>query len=204
MQKYRSLRPRKDYFQLTDRIDSPLDLYEHLPFQIAVVSNLLQLSRDVTIKDIINLEPREIRVILNIGSYMPIKSADIAYQSRLDAYTITRAVKKLQQLNMIELEHNQSNKKEKHWILSEQGIEVYKKICQEIENRNEIIEMSLSAQEKSLLMNLLAKMEDRVEMMLADNAQLKLLKENKLPADQKEIIRWNKKSSGQLVASSSK
>ena len=56
MNDYREKRHRKKYFKLTDRIKSPLDLYGHLPFQIAVTSNLLQLSKDVVIRDIVELE----------------------------------------------------------------------------------------------------------------------------------------------------
>ncbi|MCW8999044.1 MAG: hypothetical protein OQK04_10040, partial [Kangiellaceae bacterium] len=92
MSLYRANRKRKASFELSENIHSPLDLYNHLPFQIAVVSNLLQLNRDLGIRNIIELEPRELRVILNIGSYMPIKAADIAYQSRMDSYTVSRAV----------------------------------------------------------------------------------------------------------------
>lgn len=194
MQKPRSLRPRKQYFSLTDRLDSPLDLYEHLPFQVAVVSNLLQLSRDLLIRDIIDLDPRELRVILNIGSYMPIKSADIAYQSRLDSYTVSRAVKKLQSLAMVELEIDPSDKKAKYLVLSEQGVLVYKKLCEEIERREMVIEDGLSSEEKQILMTLLAKIEDQAESMLAGNAQIKLTRGEVIAADQKEIIRWNKKS----------
>lgn len=194
MQKPRSLRPRKQYFSLTDRLDSPLDLYEHLPFQVAVVSNLLQLSRDLLIRDIIDLDPRELRVILNIGSYMPIKSADIAYQSRLDSYTVSRAVKKLQSLAMVELEIDPSDKKAKYLVLSEQGVLVYKKLCEEIERREMVIEDGLSSEEKQTLMTLLAKIEDQAESMLAGNAQIKLTRGEVIAADQKEIIRWNKKS----------
>jgi DNA-binding MarR family transcriptional regulator len=41
---------------------------------------------------------------------MPAKSADIAYQSRLDSYTVSRAVKKRQDKGLIEVRLDPPNK----------------------------------------------------------------------------------------------
>ena len=194
MQKYRANRKRKDVFQLTEKLDSPIDLYDHLPFQIAVVSNLLQLNRDLAIRDIIELEPRELRVILNIGSYMPISGADIAYQARLDSYTVSRAVKKLKSLSMIETQMLDSNRKVKYLVLTDKGEEVYQRLCQVIEKRTQMLESGLTGDEKQQLMDLLAKLEDKAEEMLVSHAKQKQAKGEELPADQKELIRWRKKS----------
>jgi len=194
MQKDNDLNSRKKYFNLTDRIESPIDLYQHLPFQIAVVSNLLQLSRDPAIKQLVDLEPRELRVILNIGSYMPIKSADIAYQSRMDAYTVSRAVKRLQQHKLIDFEADDTDKKAKFLVLTDNGVNIYKQICSQIEKREAKIEANLSNEEKQTLMRLLAKLEDSAETMLAENVLLKQSVNETLTAEQKEIIRWWKKS----------
>lgn len=185
---------RKKHFKLTDRISSPLNLYEHLPFQIAVVSNLLQLNRDPLIRGLVELEPREIRVILNIGSYMPINSAEIAYQSRMDAYTISRAVKRLEALNLVVFESDGVNKKVKFLLLTDDGEILYKKICLQIEKRQSLIEAKLTESEKHTLIQLLAKLEDNTEAMLANNAQSKLSSGENLSADQREIIRWWRKS----------
>lgn len=194
MSDYRNTRNRKRAFTLSEEPGNPLDLYEHLPFQVAVVSNLLQLNRDLAIREIVDLEPRELRVILNIGSYMPIKAADIAYQSRLDSYTVSRAVKVLRSLDMIESNHDDTNKKVKYLTLTDKGREVYDKLCDAIEARTSKLEECLSEVEKSTLMNLLAKVEDQAEMLLAENAKSRQNAGESIPADQKEIIRWSKKS----------
>ncbi len=191
---YRLNRKRKQSFQLTNELDAPLDLYEHLPFQLAVVSNLLQLNRDLQIRDIIELEPRELRVILNIGSYMPIKAADIAYQSRMDSYTVSRAVKVLKKLEMVNVEQTEDNKKVKYLTLTEKGADVYQRLVCAIEKRTEKLESVLSEDEKLSLMNILSKLEDKAEQMLAENAKEKLDAGGDIPADQKEVIRWWKKS----------
>ena len=191
---YRDCRKRKHAFGLTRLISHPLSLYDHLPFQIAVVSNLLQLNRDIAIRDIIDLEPRELRVILNIGSYMPIMAADIAYQARLDSYTVSRAVKKLKSLKLANTHMQADNKKSKFLVLTAKGKDVYARLCEVIQSRTNLFESVLSSKEKTLLMETLAKLEDQVESILGHQAQEKSEKNQMLPADQKELIRWMKKS----------
>ena len=105
-------------FQLTDSIENPLDLCEHLPFRIAVVSNLLALNRDWHIRNLCELDPKEMRVLINIGSYMPIKSADIAYQSRMDSYSVSRAVKKLLAAELIDTQNDLHKKNVKNLVWS--------------------------------------------------------------------------------------
>ncbi len=192
MQNYRALRKRKNTFQLTKSLEHTLDLYEHLPFQIAVVSNLLQLNRDILIRNIVELDPRELRVILNIGSYMPIKAADIAYQARLDSYTVSRAVKALKAQGMIKTEQRENNKKVKYLVLTPEGEKVYAELVKVIDERTTQLEAVITDDEKSVLMSLLAKLEDQAELMLAERALNH--NESELPADQKELIRWRKKS----------
>jgi DNA-binding MarR family transcriptional regulator len=194
MPKYRSERIRKKAFALSSETDNPLDLYQHLPFQIAVVSNLLQLNRDLQIREIADLDPRELRILLNIGSYQPISSADIAYQCRMDSYTVSRAVKKLKALKLIELEIANSNKKIKLLSLTTSGKKIYKDLCGSINLRTEQLESVLVDGEKQELMRLLAKLEDKAEQILAEHASDKLQQGDAIPADQKEIIRWYKKS----------
>ena len=89
----------------------------HLPFRIAVVSNLLALNRDWDVRDMCDLEPREMRVLLNIGSYMPIKAADIAYQSRIDSYNVSRAVKALDKKQLIDFIPDSRSKNIKYLVL---------------------------------------------------------------------------------------
>ncbi|NQY35587.1 MAG: MarR family transcriptional regulator [Alteromonadaceae bacterium] len=184
---------RKKAFKLSDKIDSPLDLTSHLPFRVAVVSNLLALNRDWKVRTLCDLEPREMRVLLNIGSYMPIKSADIAYQSRLDSYTISRAVTKLKSKKLIEVQADPVNKNIKNLLLNKQGQALYKKLTQALDLRSQELENVLTAEEQQKFYSMLEKIEDKAEQFLAEQA-LELIKQgNEPPADQKELIRWYKK-----------
>lgn len=194
---YRETRLRKSFFQLASNRESTLQLYDHLPFQIAVVSNLLQLNRDSSIRSIINLEPRELRVILNIGSYSPITAAEIAYQSRLDSYTVTRAVKTLKKRGLVDSKMKKGNRKAKYLSLTDEGAQVYDQLCEVIEERTQLLESVLSDGERDTLMNALSKLEDRAEQLLAEHALSRSDKGETIQADQRELIRWRKRSIGE-------
>jgi DNA-binding MarR family transcriptional regulator len=180
---------------LTSRIDEPFDLDRHFPFRIAVVTNLLQLNKDASIRRLSPLEPREFRVLINIGSYMPIKSADIAYLGRLDSYTVSRAVKSLLKEKLVEIEEHPTNKKVKNLVLTESGIELYREVVKQVDERTRELESVLTEPEKEELLRLLALLESKSESMIANHAITERDSGQPIPADQKEIIRWHRKSS---------
>ena len=184
---------RKKAFRLTEQISKPLDLYNHLPFQIAVVSNLLQLNRDASIRQLTDLEPRELRVLINIGSYSPITAADIAYQGRLDSSIVSRAVKKLLQDQLIFAEQVPSNRKARYLLLTPSGEQLYAKLARKIEQRTAQLTSVLSQDELAALNLSLAKLENKMEEILAKEALAKLATDGELAADQREIVRWYNK-----------
>ncbi|WP_426360095.1 MarR family winged helix-turn-helix transcriptional regulator [Pseudocolwellia sp. HL-MZ19] len=153
----------------------------------------MALNRDWKIRGLCDLEPREMRVLLNIGSYMPIKSADIAYQSRLDSYTVSRAVKKLHSLNLIDIEADKFGKNIKNLSLNEAGINLYHELTAALEPRSEELESVLTEKERVLFYNMLEKIEIKAESLLAEQAIEMIKQGQEPPADQKELIRWYKK-----------
>lgn len=159
-----------------------------------MVTNLLQLNKDAVIRKITKLEPREFRVLLNIGSYMPIKAADIAYLGRLDSYTVSRAVKSLIKDEFIDVELSENNRKVKKLVLTAKGLQIYYQLCEAIKVRTLELESVLSQQEKDELMRLLILIENKAEAMMANHAGEEQLAGRAISADQKEIIRWHKKS----------
>ncbi len=191
-------------FPLAERTDNPLDLYQHLPFQIAVVTNLLQLNKDAAIRKITNLEPREFRVLLNVGSFMPIKAADIAYLGRLDSYTVSRAVKSLTKEKLIDCELSKHNRKVKKLVLTGEGLKIYYRLCKAIKIRTLELESVISQNEIKELMRLLLLIENKAEAMMANHAKQEQLAGRMISADQKEIIRWHKKSCTTAVPSTFK
>jgi DNA-binding MarR family transcriptional regulator len=157
------------------------------------VSNLLALNRDWKIRELCDLEPREMRVLLNIGSYMPINSADIAYQSRIDSYNVSRAVKALDKKNLIDIRRDKQSKNIKILALNEKGKDIYVKLTAAMELRSRELESVLTDDETAAFYSALSKIEDKVEQLLSKQALSKIANGEDAPADQKELIRWYNK-----------
>ena len=171
-----------------------MDLSSHLPFRVAVVSNLLALNRDLSIRSLSKLEPREMRVLLNIGSYMPIKAADIAYQSRIDSTNVSRAVKALLASGLITAEPDPASRNIKYLSLSDTGVELYQKLTEALEPRAQALESVLSDDERASFFECLTKIEAKAEQLLSQQALSFVNQGLEIPADQKELLRWYKKS----------
>ena len=145
-----------------------------------------------------DLEPREIRVLLNIGSYMPIKAADIAYQSRIDSYNVSRAVKALHKRKLIEIKPAPHSRNIKYLTLNEHGIKLYHQVTHAMNDRANELESVLDKDESALFYGMLEKLEEKAEQLLAEQAMSKIKQGEEPPADQKELIRWYKKSHGKV------
>ncbi|MBE0370716.1 MULTISPECIES: MarR family transcriptional regulator [Pseudoalteromonas] len=185
---------RKAAFTLNAGITKPYDLYNHLPYRVAVASNLLAIDRDAAIKQFTELETREIRVLLNIGSYGPINAADIAYQSRLDPYSVNRAINCLLKLHYLDEEKKTENQRSKLVKLSDLGTDVYKKITCYLEQRTTRLTANLTSEEQMTLLLLLEKLELQAEQVLADTAKDIEAQGKTITRDQKEVIRWHKRT----------
>lgn len=184
---------RLQAFQLSSITEQPFDLYGYVPYQLAVVSNLLLLDRDPKIRALTDLNARELRILLNIGSYGPVHAADIAYQSRLDPYSVTRAIKVLQEQNMVE-PANQKQGKAKPIVLTTQGQLVYKRLCEELDLRGQKVLQGISEQEQQQLTDLLARLEQNAERLLAEHCQQSIDQGRALTREQQEFIRWQQRT----------
>jgi DNA-binding MarR family transcriptional regulator len=173
------------------------DLEDHLPFRIAAAANLLAFDRDPDLMAIADLRLREIRALVDIGSLGPIKAADISFKSRVDHFTISRAVKDLSKLKLIHSEVDPLDRRSSFLTLSNKGILVYNKLIKVISSRTKILEEAFSADEIDSLRNLLKRLEAAAENMLSEKARATLVKNGEVSQDQKDLIKWNNKSNRQ-------
>ena len=104
---------------------------------------------------------------------MPIKSADIAYQSRIDSYNVSRAVKALDKKGLIDIRRDEKSKNIKILALNDQGKALYQQLTTAMELRSKELESVLTADETSAFYNTLSKIEDKVEQLLANKHSLK-------------------------------
>lgn len=185
---------RDEQFVLTRQLEAPFDLYRHLPFRLATLTNLLALDRDADIRRASSLGLRELRVLLNVGSYMPIRAADVAYQTRLDTFTVSRAVKSLLKLGLISLQRDTRDRRAHFLMLTPAGRTEYRRITAVLAARDRALERVLSDVERMQLDSLLSRLEEFTESMLAGHAERMVARGKRISADQRELIRWRKRS----------
>lgn len=187
---------REREFVLTNQLEAPFDLYHHLPFRLATLTNLLALDRDIDIRTATTLGLRELRVLLNIGSYMPIRAVDIAYQTRLDTFTVSRAVKTLLAHKLITLQTDRRDRRAQNLSLTGAGEAEYRRVVAVLQARDRAFARVLSGAERRQLASLLGRLEELAESLLVTHAERMLERDEPVSADQREIIRWRKRSSG--------
>jgi len=184
----------KKRFPLSKTSPNPLGLYDHLPFRIAVLSNLLRVDRDPHVRRLTGLAARELRILLNVGSYMPVKAADIAYQSRLDTHTVSRGVKALLDIGFAFLEEDITDRRAQLVSLTETGMELYAALVAVLQRRSERLAQCLSDAEQHQIGELLSRLEMRAEEVLAEEVLEQPGAPDDLLADQKELLRWYRRS----------
>ncbi|KZN53861.1 hypothetical protein N474_19300 [Pseudoalteromonas luteoviolacea CPMOR-2] len=187
-----SLKNRLKAFELSESDQSQLALDTHIPFQVAVVSNLLSISRDPIIRNLTDLDTRELRILVNIGSYGPIAASDIAYQSRLDPYSINRAIAALAKKELVKYEEGAS--RSKPVLLTEQGNSIYNKVVAHLKMREEKLLDTLTNKERNTLSELLQKLELNAEAVLAMEVADCQKQGLSVTRDHKELERWYKRT----------
>ncbi|MCG7535430.1 MarR family transcriptional regulator [Pseudoalteromonas sp. OOF1S-7] len=183
---------RKQALEVKGPNKGALDLSRHVPFQVAVVSNLLSLDRDPVIRSLTELNTRELRVLLNVGSYAPVTAAEVSYQSRLDPYSVTRAVNTLLKLELVRA--TELTGKSKPVILTEAGEKIYREVSAHVRKREAMLTAHMSEDEKAQLSTLLIKLELTAEEILANEVTEMEEQGQAVTRDHKEMLRWYKRS----------
>ena len=187
---------RKLIFPLSEATALPLDLERHLPFRLAVVVNLLQAQRDPRVRAVTELGLRELRVLLNVGAYMPVRAADIGYQTRLDPGTISRGVSTLAEHGYVEVSSDPDDQRSALVSLTDSGEVLYEQVATVLHQRATEIEQVLDESEREMLFDFLARLEDKAEEVLARHALECRSAGQSLSADQREMLRWYRRTAG--------
>ncbi len=101
--------------------DPPLKLYDHLPFQIGMLTNLIrQVTSDVYVRES-GLSAREWRVLAMLGCKGAMMPAQVAAETGMDRATVTRAVSRLEKLGYIFSGGDAADRRRKVLYLTEKG-----------------------------------------------------------------------------------
>ena len=97
---------------------------------------------------------------------------------------------------LIDIQPDEHSRNIKYLVLNEQGAKLYHQITEAMDKRANELESVLNNDECDLFYSMLEKIEVKAEQLVAEQAISKVTDGQDPPADQKELIRWYKKSSG--------
>lgn len=148
--------------------EPPLNLYDHLPFQIGMLSNLiLQVTSDVYVRES-GLSAREWRVMGMLGCKGAMMPAQVATETGMDRATITRGVSKLEKLGYVFIGGDQADRRRKVLYLTEKGAALCNEIRPIMEQRGKELQEVLSKTELKYYYQIMKKLQDKAKEMLED------------------------------------
>ncbi len=148
--------------------DPPLDLYQHLPFQIGRLTNLIrQVTSDVYVSQS-GLSAREWRVLAMLGCKGAMMPAQVAEQCGMDRATITRAVARLEKLEYVFTGSDDTDRRRKVLYLTDKGVAICDEIRPAMDARGLELQEVLSKSELKYYYQIMDKLQKKAQKMLAE------------------------------------
>lgn len=146
----------------------PLNLYDHLPFQIGMLTNLIrQVTSDVYVRES-GLSAREWRVLALLGCKGAMMPAQVAAESGMDRATITRAVGRLEKLGYVFTGGDAADRRRKVLYMTDKGVATCNEIRPLMDARGHEFEKVLSKTEKKYYFQIMTKLQDKAKELMAE------------------------------------
>jgi DNA-binding MarR family transcriptional regulator len=136
----------------------PLNLSEYMPFCLATTSSNVSARIAETYQQQLGLRIPEWRIVAVLGQGEPLTQRILVSLTQLDKVTINRAAKALERRGLIERKAHDLDGRSHHLMLTEAGEAVYRQIVPIARDAEKQVESLLDEQERTLLMQLLAKL----------------------------------------------
>lgn len=114
------------------------ELSSYLPYQLSIVSSRLSRALEQAISQDTGLSRHEWRILALMRESGTCLAAELVNRSSLDAVAVHRAVKRLQELSLIEKSNDSRDKRSRPLTLTQAGIDKYMQVVPhaiELQNR---------------------------------------------------------------------
>jgi len=149
--------------------EPPLNLYDHLPFQIGMLTNLIrQVTSDVYVRES-GLSAREWRVLALLGCKGAMMPAQVAAESGMDRATITRAVGRLEKLGYVFTGGDEADRRRKVIYMTDKGVATCNEIRPLMDERGLEFEKALSKTEKKYYFQIMTKLQKKAKEMMVED-----------------------------------
>lgn len=148
--------------------DPPINLYEHLPFQIGRLTNLIRrATTDVYVRQS-GVSSREWRVLAMLGCKGAMMPAQVAEECGMDRATITRAVVNLEKLGYVFTGGDDADKRRKVIYLTGKGVEFCDEIRPMMDAGGLELKAVLSKTELKYYYQIMEKLQKKTQQMLSE------------------------------------
>lgn len=147
----------------------PLNLTDHLPFQIGMLTNLIrQVTSDVYVQES-GLSSREWRVLAMLGCKGAMMPAQVAAETGMDRATITRAVSRLEKLEYVFTGSDSKDRRRKVLYLTEKGVKTCEDVRPVMDSKGRAFEEVLTKQERKYYFQIMKKLQAKAKQMLEES-----------------------------------
>jgi DNA-binding MarR family transcriptional regulator len=138
---------------------SRLNLEDYLPYRLSVAANSVSAIIARAYKEQFKLSVWEWRVIAVLGEESALTAQAICQKTAMDKVTVSRAISRLSQNNLVVRSTRESDRRSRNVELSEDGQRIYNTIVpQAIYHENQILR-TLTSSERETLMTLLQRVQ---------------------------------------------
>ncbi len=136
-----------------------MDLEQHLPFQIAVLSNLIKRGSSDLFASQANISANEWRVLAILNQNNAISSSTIRELTGIDKTTISKALKRLSSKELIELSADPNDRRSHLVCMTKQGLKLHGELAPKMIANGEHFKQSLSTGELQLFLELVKRLQ---------------------------------------------
>lgn len=142
-----------------------LDLDRFLPFELAVVANRISRMVGRIFDERYGLQIPEWRILVTLDRHGDLTPNDIVEKTSMDKARVSRAQRRLADLDLVTIVDDPDDGRRKVLRLSEKGTEICTEIVPDAIEREQWLLESLSAAEQVALTSILEKLHSRTEQM---------------------------------------
>jgi len=144
-------------------------LAQHIPFQVAVLSNLMKQSSSDRFVEDSGMAGRDWRVLAIIGLQTITTPNHVASTTGIDKATVSRALKRLSQLQLIKKQPNKDDKRSTWLTLTAEGKRRFDHLMPQMQANGKTYDELLSPGEKSLLLELILRLQAKARTLIDEN-----------------------------------
>ena len=149
-----------------------LRLSEFVPYQLAVVGNLVSHAIATLYEQKYNIQIPEWRILMTLAEYGELSAHEVADRSSMDRARVSRAQRRMDDLGLIKVAMDSQDRRKTLLSLTEQGWELCGNIVPDAEHVGEWLLQSLSEDEKNTLATVMTKLMQRSDELRRRGAQV--------------------------------